>query len=164
MKPAQPTEETSKDSSQTSATTPETNQSANQESHESSLEWQRLELDKRRLQLDIDAHEASSKLDSERIALEKSKERTTKLQISLPILLSIIALAFSFYSEYRRSVIQHEQLEEQKEEQKEEKWIERNNYRGERLELFKRMAEHTTDKNELIKIYRELFYDDPGGF
>ncbi len=90
------------------------------------VERERFELDEQRLNLDI-----------ERIALEKLKERTAKLQVSLPILVSIVAIAFSGWSEYRRSVIQYNQGA--------------SSYNQGRLELFKRMTERTADSGEMKK-------------
>jgi len=56
------------------------------------LEWQKLDLEKQRLQIEIDNYEVSRKLESEKIALEKAKERTTKLQIILPLAVSAVAI------------------------------------------------------------------------
>jgi hypothetical protein len=98
---------------------------------ESDIEWQRLELERVRLKLDI-----------ERVTLEKAKERTTKLLYSLPILVSIIALALSALGEYRRSVLAV------------------SSYNETRIELFRRMASQTTDSVELEKIYAEVFPND----
>src|SRR3982074_228861 len=86
----------------------------------SDIERERLELDKQRLNLDV-----------ERVILEKSKERTAKLQAILPILVSIVAIAFSGWGEYRRSALQYNQAV--------------SSYNEGRLELFRRMTEHTVD-------------------
>lgn len=81
--------------------------------HENNFEWQKLELEKRRLQMEIDNSEASRKLESERISLEKGKERTTKLQIILPLAVSMMALmgplTQSFY-EGRKVEMERQQL------------------------------------------------------
>jgi hypothetical protein len=103
--------------------------------HESDIEWQRLELEKARL-----------KLDTERVALEKAKDRTTKLQIGLPLLVSILALAFTAFNERQRS------------------WLEFNkaasSYNEGRYELFRRRTEHKTDPTEIMSIYAEIFPND----
>jgi hypothetical protein len=157
MEPTQPTDETSKDSSQTSVSTADTKQPANQEPRESDIEREKLELDKQRLKLEIEAHETAKKLDFERITLEKSKERTAKLQIGLPILVSILALFFNTFNEYRRS---EEARWRQELQQLEMRLQAEQNFKDQRLELFKKMAQDVTDATELKKLYSELFPQD----
>ena len=110
------------------------------------IERERLELDKQRLKLDVEAHESSKKLDAERIVLEKSKERTAKLQIVLPILISVFAIGLSIWTatlQYRLQYIQAV-----------------SSYNETRLELFKRLTEHTTDSGEVKKTYAQIFPND----
>jgi hypothetical protein len=121
------------------------------------VEIERLKLDKRRLNLDIEAHESSKKLNTESIALDKSKEWTTKLQIGLPVFLSILALAFSFISEDRRTKVAQALQQRQFEEQYN---LMVNSYKEGRLELFRRMSEHVTDGAEIKKIYADIFPRD----
>ena len=121
------------------------------------IERERLELDRQRLNLDVESHETSKNLDSERIVLEKSKERTAKLQIGLPVLVTILALAFSAFNEYRRSA-EAQNLQRMQYELQYNQAV--SSYNEGRLELFKRMTEHTTDVGEVKKTYAEIFPND----
>lgn len=107
----------------------------NNPQHELDVQSQRLELERERL-----------KLDSDRVALEKAKERTAKLQLALPILISILALGFNALSERQRSQLEYYRVV--------------SSYDDGRLELFKRMTEHQADKNEIMKSYAEIFARD----
>jgi hypothetical protein len=140
------------------------NQAENSQ-RESNIEWQKLELERERLKLDRESHEVSSKLDLERSALERAKERTTKLQISLPILVSVLAIVLSSYGEYRRSAqaklseerqfsFQRESQERQSNLQYEEMQIP---LHQRRLELFKKLTEHASSQAEIEKEFFKLF-------
>ena len=121
------------------------------------LERERLEIEKKRLQLEIDFRETSKKLDAERFILEKSKERTAKLQIGLPVLVSVLALLFSAFGEYRRS-------SEARELQKMQYELQHNqavsSYNDGRIELFRRLTEQSANAEEIKKIYSEIFARD----
>ena len=107
------------------------------------IERERLELDKRRLRLDIEAHEASKTLDTERIALEKSRERTAKLQMVLPLLISVFAIGLGIWTAILQYRLQYAQTV--------------SSYNQTRLELFKRLSELTNDSAEVKKAYAEIF-------
>ena len=81
-----------------------------------------------------------------KVAVAKAKDRTAKLQISLPILVSILALTLSALNERQRS------------------WIEFNraasSYNEGRYELFRKMTASTSDPNEIRRIYAEIFPND----
>jgi flagellar basal body-associated protein FliL len=101
------------------------------------VERQKLELDRQRLQLDIDSHKAATKLESEKTALDRAKERTTKLQIILPLIISAIAILLgpmvSTFSNRQQQLYQT------------------------RLELFKKLTEHTSDPKEIKELYEMVF-------
>ena len=121
------------------------------------LERERFELDKQRLRLETESHETSRKQEAERLILEKSKERTAKLQISLPILVSILALAFSSIGEYRRSA-EAQNLQRLQYELQYNQAV--SSYNQTRIELFKRLTERTTDSAEVKKTFAEVFPND----
>jgi len=128
------------------------------------VEREKLELEKQRLKLDFEVHETSKRLDAERIILDKSKQRTTTLQIGLPVLVSILALAFSYFSEARRSAatdnLQRLQLEQQRLQVEQQYNQMVNSYKEGRFELFKRLADRATSGDEIKKIYAETFPRD----
>lgn len=107
------------------------------------------QIDDTRLESDIESRKLRSdrlELAKERVALAKAKDRTTKLQIGLPMLVSILALAFTAFNERQRS------------------WLEFNkaasSYNEGRYELFRKMAANTSDPNEIKRIYAEIFPND----
>ena len=103
--------------------------------NESDMDWQRLELERARL-----------KLDTERLNLEKAKERTTKLLIILPVLVSVVAISFSAYTEKQRAFIEYTKAA--------------STYNEGRFELFKKMTENPANSGEIKRIYQELFPRD----
>jgi hypothetical protein len=107
------------------------------------IERERLELDKRRLTLDIEVHETSKKLDTERIALEKSREQTAKLQIVLPLLISVFAIALGIWTATLQYRLQYAQAV--------------SSYNQTRLELFRKLSELTTNSTDVKKTYAEIF-------
>ena len=110
------------------------------------VEQERLELDKQRLHLDIEVHKTSKKLDTERIALEKSRERTAKLQMVLPLLVSVFAISLGIWTATLQYRLQYAQTV--------------SSYNQTRLELFKRLSELTNDSAEVKKAYAEIFPND----
>ena len=64
------------------------------------------QLSENRHESDIESHKLQSdrlELAKKRVALAKAKDRTTRLQFGLPILVSILALAFAAFNERQRS-------------------------------------------------------------
>jgi hypothetical protein len=110
------------------------------------IELERLELDKQRLKLDVESQETSKRLDAARIDLEKSKERTAKLQILLPLLVSVFAIGLSVWTAWLQYKLQYNSAV--------------SSYNQTRLELFKKMTERTIDSTELKTIYAEIFPND----
>ena len=99
------------------------------------IEWQKLEVEKERL-----------KLDAERLTLEKAKERTTKLLIVLPVVVSLVAISLSAYTERQRTFIEYSKAA--------------STYNEGRFELFKKMSEPAANRDELRQIYAEIFPRD----
>jgi len=104
---------------------------------ESDIEWQKLELDKERLRLEI------------------RKERTAKLQLILPIVVSLVAITFGAFSEYVRS----RQAERLQEAQYFLRRMELERKDG-RLELFKKLTEPGINKEAVLATYAEMFPQD----
>ena len=97
------------------------------------------------------------KVDTEKTALERVKDRTTTLQIGLPLLVSILALVFSAFNERQRSWLEFNN-------ERERTWVEFNkaasSYNEGRYELFRRMTANTSDPNEIKRSYAEIFPRD----
>jgi hypothetical protein len=107
----------------------EENQDHTRPQTELDIEWQKLELDKQRLQL------------------EKAKEGTTKLQIVLPLVVSVVALLFGpLTSSYQGSLARVSQREQEEHQAKQE--------------LFKKLTEHTSDPKEIERVFETIFADD----
>lgn len=110
------------------------------------IQREKLELDKQRLQFEMGARESANKIDSERILLERSKERTSKLQLILPLLISAFAIGLSLWTatlQYRLQYV-----------------VAVSSYNTTRLELLKRLSERAPDNAEVKKIYAEVFPND----
>lgn len=110
------------------------------------LDRQRLGLDGRRLKLEVEAHETSKRLDSERILLEKSKERTARLQLVLPLLISVFAIGLGIWTATLQYRLQYVQAV--------------SSYNETRLELFKLLANNASDNARVKQAYIEVFPND----
>jgi hypothetical protein len=106
------------------------------------FEREKLELEKQRLQLDI------------------RKERTSRIQIALPVVVSVIAILASSYGQYQQSRnslylqaaqldLQYRQLDQERKKRLEA-----------RLELFKKLTVGVSDLQSVKGIYTELFPED----
>lgn len=110
------------------------------------IQREKLKLDKQCLQFEMGARESANKIDSERILLERSKERTSKLQLILPLLISAFAIGLSLWTatlQYRLQYV-----------------VAVSSYNTTRLELLKRLSERAPDNAEVKKIYAEVFPND----
>jgi hypothetical protein len=110
------------------------------------LDRKRLELDRQRLKLDVEAHETSKQLHLEKILLEKSKERTARLQLILPVLISIFAIGLGIWTATLQYRLQYAQAV--------------SSYNETRLELFKSLVLHPTDTAGVKQAYIDTFPND----
>lgn len=110
------------------------------------VDRERLDLEKHRLELDIKAYDTSRKLDTEKLLLERSQERTARLQAVLPVLIATFALGLSLWTARLQYQLQISQGV--------------SSYNQTRLELFKRLTEHNKEGSEVRKIYSEVFPND----
>ena len=100
---------------------------------------------------------AKLELDKQRLALEKSMQRTAWLQTVVPVLFSLVAIGISSWSEYRRfqetQVLQKMQYDLQYNQAV-------SSYNQGRIELFKELTEHAKSADDVRKVYGEIFVRD----
>lgn len=102
---------------------------------QSTIERERLELERARLDL------------------ERARQRSTLLQIGLPLLVSVIAISLTTYSERQRGL-----LEQQRATLEYNKAV--SSYNEGRLELFRKRVERATSDDQIKSIYAEVFPRD----
>ena len=114
---------------------------------ELAIQRERLELDKKRFDFDVE-HLRST---------EKSKERTTKWQMVLPFLFSLVVIVINALIESYRSA-QAGNLQKMQYELQYNQAV--SSYNAGRIELFRKMTQGATSADEIMKVYKEVFPRD----